>query len=97
MMRFEVVDVSGFKSIIQPVTRFSERAHVEASEKGIRLRSIDSHDFCYSDVRFLPKFFEGQTEDDLVEFGLDISKLGLILHCLPSSSPLQLVFGRSSF
>jgi hypothetical protein len=94
-MQYELSDVSAFKSIIQPVTRFSQRAHVEASSKGVRLRSIDPHDFCYVDLHFLPAFFESSDGNGSVEYGLDVSKLGSILQSIPSTSPLQLNFKES--
>ncbi len=44
-MEFRVKDAEGFRLIIQNIARFIRRANIEASHSGIRIRSIDPHDF----------------------------------------------------
>ena len=58
-MELKNVDLSLFKAIFRGITRFTDVARFDVSHNGIRIRSIDPHDFCYIDIKLQPSFFDG--------------------------------------
>ena len=58
-MELKIVDVSLFKAIFRGITKFTDVARFDVSNNGIRIRSIDPHDFCYIDIKLQPSFFDG--------------------------------------
>jgi len=58
-MELKIVDLSLFKAIFHGITKFTDVARFDVSHNGIRIRSIDPHDFCYIDIKLQPSFFEG--------------------------------------
>ena len=58
-MELKIDDLSLFKSIFRGITKFTDVARFDVSHNGIRIRSIDPHDFCYIDIKLQPSFFDG--------------------------------------
>jgi len=80
-----------FKALFLCVTRFAEIAHFDIQKTGIRIRSIDPHDFCYVDVRLAPSFFEDYVmHEDRFSFGADVGKLKQMLLNVHKDKPLYL-------
>lgn len=90
-MRLEVADVMTFKALLRCITRFADRAHIDVKKKYIRIKGIDSHDFCYIDIRlgmdFFVKYDVGNAQ---YSFGLDISRLKYVLANIFKDTPLSL-------
>lgn len=57
-MQLKIEDVGLFKAIFRGITRFTDTANFEITKSGIRIRSIDPHDFCYVDIKLSPSFFQ---------------------------------------
>jgi hypothetical protein len=79
-----------FRRAMQSITKFMDKAHFEIDGSGIRIRSIDPHDFCYADLSFGRSFFNGEFDGNRTSFGLDLSKLGQILPTLSRAKSLEL-------
>jgi proliferating cell nuclear antigen len=62
-MELKIEDLSLFKAIFRGITKFTDVARFDVSHNGIRIRSIDPHDFCYIDIKLQPSFFEGFSWD----------------------------------
>jgi hypothetical protein len=75
---------------MQSITKFVDKVHFEIDGSGIRVRSIDPHDFCYVDLSFRKSFFNGKFDGSRTSFGLDLSKLGQILPTLYRAKGLEL-------
>lgn len=75
-MKTMISDVYTFKSILLSVIRFTGNAHLDVRRTGIRIRSIDQHDFCHSEVHFTPEFFEGYNIDGKT-FSFSVNTMGL--------------------
>lgn len=58
-MELKINDLSLFKAIFRGITKFTDVARFDVSHNGIRIRSIDPHDFCYIDIKLQPSFFDG--------------------------------------
>jgi len=78
-MELNVVDTSVFTTALQCISRFVEKAHFDFSKEGVRITSIDPHDFCYVDLCFTKLFFEKSDSIDRSTFGADISKFSRVL------------------
>jgi len=78
-LKFKVEDVNLFKAIFSSVTNLTDTAHFDISHNGIRIRSIDPHDFCYVDIKLSPSFFDGFSWKS--KFSSDI-EIGLLKHVL---------------
>lgn len=90
-LKLKVSDAWGFKALFRCVTRFAEKAHFDVQKTGIRIRSIDPHDFCYVDARLAPSFFEDyDLYGDKFSFGADISKLKYMLANIHKDTPVFL-------
>lgn len=90
-MKLKISEVAVFKALFLCVTRFAEIAHFDIQKTGIRIRSIDPHDFCYVDVRLSPSFFEGYVmHEDRFSFGADVGKLKQMLVNVHKDKPLYL-------
>ena len=57
-MELKIDDVSLFKAIFRGITKFTDVARFDVNHNGIRIRSIDPHDFCYIDIKLQPSFFD---------------------------------------
>ena len=76
IMKIQVSDVSAFRSIFLCITRFIEKAHFDVQKTGIRIRSIDHHDFCYIDLFLRQEFFEGyDLNGKVLSFGADCANI----------------------
>jgi len=89
-MKLKIADTGLFKAVFKCITKFVEKAHFEVLESGIRIRSIDPHDFCYVDLTLLPNFFEKYDLFEEFGFCLDVSKLSRILPNLISARSIFL-------
>ncbi len=58
-MELRIEDLALFKAIFRGITRFTDVARFDISKNGVRIRSIDPHDFCYVDIKLSPTFFNG--------------------------------------
>lgn len=68
-------DSSIFRYLFSTIARFVDQVHFEIGSEGIRIKSIDPHDFCYLDLLMLKNFFRDYEVDRDESFGIDISKL----------------------
>ncbi|MCE2506232.1 MAG: hypothetical protein J4F36_07155 [Nitrosopumilaceae archaeon] len=57
-MELKIDDPVLFKAVFRGITRFTDVARFDVSHNGIRVRSIDPHDFCYVDIKLSPSFFD---------------------------------------
>lgn len=89
-MRLGIEDSEVFRRAMQSITRFVDKAHFEMSGNGVRIRTIDPHDFCYVDMSFDRSFFDGKFDGHRTSFGLDLSKMGQILPTLSRAKDLGL-------
>jgi len=90
-LRLKVDDVGLFKAIFRGITRFTDIAHFDINNKGIRIRSIDPHDFCYVDIQLSPSFFEGYKWDsEKFSAGAEIGKFKHVLSNISKDKPLYL-------
>ena len=80
-----VTDTVLFKRLFQYVTKFIDVAHFEVREDGLRVRSIDPHDFCYVDLRLAPGFFTEYDSNGEWYFAIRASRLSKLLPTLESS------------
>jgi len=78
-MELKVADTGVFITALQCVSRFVEKAHFDFNRDGVRIRSIDPHDFCYVDLHFAKHFFDVWNPIEHPSFGADISKFSRIL------------------
>lgn len=58
MTKFKIEDTLFFKIVFRGITKFTNTANFEITKHGIRIRSVDPHDFCYVDIRLSPAFFK---------------------------------------
>ena len=56
-MQLKIEDPFAFKAVFRAVTMFADTARFDVCSDKLRIRSIDSHDFCYIDIRLRPQFF----------------------------------------
>lgn len=96
-MRLRVQDVDTFKALFGCLSKFIERIHVDVSDRGIRIRSIDPHDFCYVDLILKPSFFEQYNINQDWGFGLDISRLSKMLSNFSSELFMRIDAGNVQF
>jgi hypothetical protein len=75
----QIVGVGLFKKVFQCLAKFIEKVHCDIDKDGMRIRSIDPHDFCYVDMIFTKNFFNGELPTERLSFGLDVSRLSKIL------------------
>jgi hypothetical protein len=75
----QILDVDLFKKVFQCLAKFVEKVQCNIDKEGMRIKSIDPHDFCYVDIIFTKNFFNGELPTERLSFGLDISKLSKIL------------------
>lgn len=68
--------------LFQYVARFIEVAHFDVKKDGLRVRSIDPHDFCYVDILLYPNFFDKYVVDDERSFSIKCSELSRIVPTL---------------
>ncbi len=92
-MRLIVKNPQSLKLILQSLSRFVRKGHIEASESGLRLQSIDPHDFCYSDLILGKEFFESFKSNGRIEMDLDLSRIFKITPYLATSERLELDLG----
>ena len=57
-MKSKINNVSFFVAVLKGITKITDKAHFDVSEKEIRIRSIDPLDLCYIDVKLNPSLFE---------------------------------------
>ncbi len=86
-------DPKGLKLILQSVARFIRRAKLNVSKSGMRIRSIDPHDFCYVDVKLSKQFFEGFEPNGQFEINVDFSKVSKIVPYLTAGEHLDMRIG----
>lgn len=90
-MEFKIEDVSLFKAIFRSITKFTDIARFDINNKGIRLRSIDPHDFCYVDIRLTPSFFSGFSwESETFSREAEIGKLRQVISKITKDKTLHL-------
>jgi len=87
-MRLEITDTSIFATALQCMSRFVEKAHFDFDYDGVRIRSIDPHDFCYVDFHLAKSFFDNSDGIERISFGADVSKLMRILPNLSRGNKL---------
>jgi hypothetical protein len=76
--------------LFECVCKFIDKAHFDVSSRGIRVRSIDPHDFCYVDL-FLRKSFFKQYQPKLnLSFAIDVSKFSKFLPHLASADLISM-------
>jgi hypothetical protein len=96
-MKMQVADVTTFKSLLRCITRFADKAHIDLLKTGIRIKGVDSHDFCYIDVKLGREFFVNyEVNKDTYSFGLDISRLKYVLANINKDTPVFLEFSEGS-
>ena len=79
-MKSKINNVSFFVAVLKGITKITDKAHVDVSEKEIRIRSIDPLDLCYIDVKLNPALFENyQTKFKEKSFAIEIGALQKVL------------------
>ncbi len=81
-MALKVIDANVFTIALQSLARFVEKAHFDFDQRGVRIRSIDPHDFCYADITFKRSFFDGADRAIDASFGVNVQKFARILPAL---------------
>ena len=89
-MKLEISDVSLFKSIFRGITRMVDTARFDIDKNGIRIRSIDPHDFCYIDIK-LTQFFFDKFEWKLEKISQE-ADIGLLRHAIAKIERDEAVF-----
>ena len=88
-MKLKVVNVNLFKAIFGCITRFTDTCHFEISKNGVRIRSVDPHDFCYVDIKLSPSFFDDFSwKTEKFSSGADIGKFKYVLANISNNKPL---------
>lgn len=91
-MALKVVDTGVFVAALQCMSRFVEKAHFDIHGNGLRIRSIDPHDFCYADLRFGSAFFDGGDSKSNAKMGIDVRKFYRILSAISRASEIRIGF-----
>ncbi len=90
-MELKIQDLSLFKAIFRGITRFTDVARFDISKNGVRIRSIDPHDFCYVDIKLLPSFFNGfNWESEKFSREAEIGKLKQVITKITKEKTLNL-------
>ena len=90
-MELKIEDISLFKAIFRGITKFTDVARFDVSHNGIRIRSIDPHDFCYIDIKLQPSFFDGFGWDsEKFTSEADIGKLRQVISKITKDKTLYL-------
>lgn len=88
-MKLEIEDIGLFKAIFRGITRFTDEANFDVTENGIRIRSIDPHDFCYVDIKLFPSFFkEFSWHNEKLSASAQINRFRSILPNITKDKPL---------
>ena len=96
-MELKIDDVSLFKAIFRGITKFTDVARFDVSHNGIRIRSIDPHDFCYIDIKLQPSFFDGfGWNSEKFTSEADIGKLRQIITNITKDKTLYLDIRRKN-
>jgi len=96
-LKLKIGDVSLFKAIFRSITRFTDIAHFDISKNGIRIKSIDPHDFCYVDIKLSPSFFEDfKWGAKKLSASADIGKFKNMLTNISKDKPLYLDISSKS-
>jgi len=79
-LKSKINNVSFFVAVLKGITKITDKAHFDVSEKEIRIRSIDPLDLCYIDVKLNPSLFENyQTKFKEKSFAIEIGALQKVL------------------
>ncbi len=90
-MELKIDDLSLFKAIFRGITKFTDVARFDVSSNGIRIRSIDPHDFCYIDIKLQPSFFDGFSwNSEKFTSEADIGKLRQVISKITKDKTLYL-------
>lgn len=96
-MKLKVADSGVFIDLLQCVSRFIDRAYLRADAKGMRLQSIDPHDFCFVDILLRRAFFDEYDPSGSIAFCLNTSRLAKILPTLRSARLISLSLDETAF
>jgi len=86
--QLKITNPNVFRKLFQCLAKFVDRVHFDVHDDGIRIRSIDPHDFCYVDLALRKSFFEGRLPTRKISFGIDVEKLSKILPHLASAEQI---------
>ena len=90
-MELKIDDLSLFKAIFRGITRFTDVARFDITKNGVRIRSIDPHDFCYVDIKLSPSFFSGfNWESEKFSREAEIGKLKQVIAKITKEKKLNL-------
>ncbi len=90
-MELKIEDLALFKAIFRGITRFTDVARFDISKNGVRIRSIDPHDFCYVDIKLSPAFFNGFSwESEKFSREAEIGKLKQVIAKIKKEKKLNL-------
>jgi hypothetical protein len=89
-LKIAIVEPEIFRRALQSITKFIDEAHVEIDKDGVRLKGIDTHDFCYVNLTFGNQFFKRGANGHRIDFGLDLSRLGQIMPTLSRAKSIVL-------
>ena len=82
-------DPTLLRYLFSTISRFVDKVHFDINENGIRIKSIDPHDFCYLDLLFLKNYFESYEIKNHMSFGVDISKLRYFLPKISGAKKIE--------
>ena len=85
-----------FRYIFSTLAKFVDMVHFELGTEGMRIRSIDPHDFCYVDLLMFKNFFKKYEFDGNSSFGVEISRLGKLLPKISSARQIGLSVNSDS-
>jgi len=85
-----------FRHLFTAISRFVNQVHFDVSPNGLKIVSIDPHDFCYIDLFMSPQFFKEFNINKTISFGLEIKKLGKILPKISVANKISLNFNEDS-
>lgn len=89
-MRFTFLEPDVFGKLFECVSRFIDKAHFDISSTGIRVRSIDPHDFCYVDLLLHKPFFKWYQPKPSISFAIDVSRFSKFLPRLASADSISM-------
>lgn len=90
-MELKIEDLPLFKAIFLGITRFTDVARFDVNKSGIRVRSIDPHDFCYVDIKLHPSFFSGfDWDSEKFSREAEIGKLKQVIKKITKDKTLNL-------
>ncbi|MFW9890108.1 MAG: hypothetical protein ACFFER_18145, partial [Candidatus Thorarchaeota archaeon] len=81
-MNLTVTNSDLFQKMVTSLCKFIDKARFDFRESGVRIRSIDSEDFCYIDIRLSSSFFASIEDVADITLVLDISGMSKMVKAL---------------